>query len=106
MRRGLARHLVGELADLPEESLRKVEVEGRSICLARAEDGNVYALDDICTHEHFSLSEGEVWGMDVECPEHGSRFNLPTGMPSGPPAVVPERTYPVSIENGSIYLDV
>jgi nitrite reductase/ring-hydroxylating ferredoxin subunit len=76
------------------------------VCLAHAEDGHFYAIGDTCTHEEFSLSEGELWGMDVECPQHGSRFNLLTGKVTGLPAVVPARTYSVSVEGEDVYVEV
>jgi 3-phenylpropionate/trans-cinnamate dioxygenase ferredoxin subunit len=60
----------------------------------------------VCTHEEFSLSEGELWGMDVECPQHGSRFNLVTGKVTGLPAVIPATTYPVSVEGEDIFVEV
>src|SRR4029077_10940498 len=74
-RRALARFRVASVGDVPLESLKKVEAGRTPVCLAHAEDGNFYALNDVCTHEEFSLSDGELWDMDVECPQHGSRFN-------------------------------
>ncbi len=94
------------MADLPVESLTRVEVEGVPICLVRSEDGNFYALNDTCTHEDYSLSEGELWEMSVECPKHGSRFDVKTGKVTGLPAVIPARTYPVTVEDGEIYVEV
>jgi len=102
----LARHRVASVADLAADSIKRVDAGRFPICLAHAEDGNFYALDDTCTHEEFSLSEGELWGMDVECPQHGSRFNLLTGKVTGLPAVVPAKTYPVTLEGGDVYVEV
>jgi 3-phenylpropionate/trans-cinnamate dioxygenase ferredoxin component len=102
----LARQRVASVDELPVESTKGVDVEGTRVCLAHAEDGNFYALNDICTHEEFSLSDGELWGMDVECPQHGSRFNLVTGKVTGLPAVIPAQTYPVTLEDGDVYVDV
>ena len=103
---GLTRRLVGRLADLPRESLTQVELEGVPICLVHAEDDNFYALSDTCTHEDYSLSEGDLWDMSVECPRHGSRFDVRTGKVTGLPAVIPAQTYPVTVENGDIYVEV
>ena len=102
----MARVRVASVDELPEETLKRVEVAGTPVCLARAEDGKFYALNDICTHEEFYLSDGELWGMDVECPQHGSRFNLQTGKVTGLPAVIPAKTYPVSVEGQEIYVEV
>jgi 3-phenylpropionate/trans-cinnamate dioxygenase ferredoxin component len=102
----LARQRVASVEDLPLESMKRVDVSGTPVCLAHAEDGGFYALNDICTHEEFFLSDGELWGMDVECPQHGSRFNLQTGKVTGLPAVIPAQTYPVTVEDGDVYVDV
>ncbi len=86
--------------------MKRVEAGRVPVCLARAEDGNLYALNDICTHEEFYLSDGELWGMDVECPQHGSRFNLATGKVTGLPAVVAAKTYPVTVEGSEVFVEV
>ena len=102
----MARYRVCAAAQVGPDSLRRVAAGGREICLAHTKAGEWFALDDICSHEMFSLSEGELWGDDVECPQHGSRFNLRTGNPDVPPAVVPVATYPVSVEGEDVYVDV
>ena len=103
---GLANHRVASTEELPTDSMKHVEAGGTPVCLAHAEDGNFYALNDVCTHEEFSLSDGELWGLDVECPQHGSRFNLQTGKVTGLPAVIPAITYAVSVEGSDIYVEV
>lgn len=100
------KHAVGKVDDLPVDSMRKLVLDGEEICLAHAEDGSYYALSDICTHEEYSLSDGELWGLDVECPAHGSRFNLQTGAVTGLPAVIPARAYPVTVEGDDVYVEI
>lgn len=102
----MTRQRVGAVTELPRESLTQVEVEGVPICLVHAEDDNFYAIADTCTHEDYSLSEGDLWEMSVECPRHGSRFDVRTGKVTGLPAVIPAKTYPVTIENDEIYLEM
>jgi 3-phenylpropionate/trans-cinnamate dioxygenase ferredoxin subunit len=102
----MTRHLVGKIDDLEVDAMTKVVIDGTEICLAHAEDGGFYAIADVCTHEEYSLSEGELWGLDVECPAHGSRFNLRTGAVTGLPAVVPARTYPVTLEGDDVYIEI
>jgi 3-phenylpropionate/trans-cinnamate dioxygenase ferredoxin subunit len=97
---------VAKIDELEVDTMRKVVVDGEEICLAHAEDGAFYALGDICTHEEYSLSDGELWGLDVECPAHGSRFNLLTGDVTGLPAVVPAKTYRVSVEGDDVYVEL
>jgi 3-phenylpropionate/trans-cinnamate dioxygenase ferredoxin subunit len=102
----LARYRVASAAEVPDGGLKGVAAGGTPLCLAHAEDGNFYAINDICTHEEFNLSDGELWGMDVECPQHGSRFNLLTGKVTGLPAVIPAKTYPVSLDGDEVYVEV
>jgi len=100
------KHLVGKVEDQAVDTIRKVVVDGEEVCLAHAEDGTYYAISDICSHEEFSLSDGELWGLQVECPVHGSRFNLATGACSGPPATEPVRAYPVTVEGDDVYVEL
>ena len=102
----MARHWVALVAEVPVETVKGVLADRQEICLAHAEDGNFYALDDVCTHENFLLSGGELEGFDVECPQHGSKFNVRTGRVTGLPAVIPARTFPVSVEDGEVFVDV
>jgi nitrite reductase/ring-hydroxylating ferredoxin subunit len=102
----LARVRVATTAEVPVDSLKRVVAGSQEICLAHAEDGHFYALGDVCTHEEFLLSQGELFGLDVECPQHGSRFNLKTGQVTGLPAVVPAKTYPVTVEGSDLFVEV
>ena len=102
----MARHRVAAIGEVPPETLKRVEAEGMAICLAHAEDGRFYAIGDVCTHEEYSLSEGELWDMSVECPQHGSRFDLRDGHVTGLPAVIPAKTYPVTVEGEDVYVEV
>jgi 3-phenylpropionate/trans-cinnamate dioxygenase ferredoxin subunit len=97
---------VAAVSELPIESMMRVEVDGMPICLVHAEDDSFYAIGDTCTHEEYSLSEGELWEMSVECPRHGSRFDVRTGAVTGLPAVIPAKTYPVTVENGDVFVEV
>jgi len=102
----LARYRVASVADVPRESLKSVLAGEQEVCLAHCEDDKFYAIDDVCTHENFLLSQGELFEFDVECPQHGSRFNVQNGKVTGLPAVVPTRTFPVTVEDGDVYVDV
>ena len=102
----MSSYKVAKIDDLEVDTMQKVIVDGEDICLAHAEDGSFYALGDICTHEEYSLSDGELWGLDVECPAHGSRFSLVTGAVTGLPAVVPAKTYKVRLEDDDVYIEL
>jgi nitrite reductase/ring-hydroxylating ferredoxin subunit len=85
------------LADLRPNQPRRVVVDGVPVALVRVGD-EVFAVSDVCSHAEVSLSEGEVSGCQIECWLHGSRFDLRTGEPSGPPAFEPVPVFPVEIE--------
>lgn len=93
------------LDELPVGTARRVDVAGESLCLVRTESG-VHAVDDVCPHADVSLSDGEVDGTTIECWLHGSRFDLITGSPSGPPATTPVTVYPVTVDEGRVLVDL
>jgi 3-phenylpropionate/trans-cinnamate dioxygenase ferredoxin subunit len=93
------------LAELREGGTHRVVLGGIPVCLVRT-DGEVYAINDICSHADVSLSEGEVEGLTIECWLHGSRFDLVTGRPTGLPATKPVPVYPVKIEGDDVLVDV
>ncbi|MDQ6818249.1 MAG: non-heme iron oxygenase ferredoxin subunit [Actinomycetota bacterium] len=70
--------------------------------------GTVYAIEDRCSHDDGPLVEGDFdeQTCTVECPRHGSRFDLTTGKPKTLPAYVPVDTFPVIIEGDTIKLEV
>jgi 3-phenylpropionate/trans-cinnamate dioxygenase ferredoxin subunit len=94
-------HRVCAVGDLADESAMRVEIEGQAICLAKS-GGEVFALEDVCSHAEVSLSEGEVEDFTVECWLHGSRFDLRTGKPSGLPATKPVSVYPTTVDGDHV----
>ena len=102
----MAKCLVAMLTDLKESALKRVEVNGIPICLARLEDGEVFAISDTCSHEEVELSDGTLDEDVVECPAHGSCFDVRTGAVAGLPATEPVATYPVTVEDGEIFVEI
>jgi 3-phenylpropionate/trans-cinnamate dioxygenase ferredoxin subunit len=96
---------IAPLADLPDGRGVLVEVGGRRIALFRTGD-TVHAIGDRCSHAEASLSEGELFDGEVECPRHGSPFDLETGVPGALPATAPVPVYPSSVEDGIVYLTI
>ena len=90
---------------LQEGAMVGVTVGDESVLLAKV-DGRVYAINDICSHFHTHLSNGELLAetCTVQCPLHDSCFDLRTGEPTQPPAEDPVATYGVKIENGTIFV--
>ena len=92
-------------SDLGGGDLLKVDAGGRPLLLARVED-SYFALDDTCTHEEASLSEGFIEGRTVECPLHGATFSLSEGTALSLPATTDIRTYPVLVEAGDVLVEL
>jgi 3-phenylpropionate/trans-cinnamate dioxygenase ferredoxin subunit len=89
------------VADVPDQGTFAVEINGTPLVIVRSE-GEVYALDEFCTHEDVSLADGEVYDQTIECWLHGSCFDLCTGKPTGPPATKALTTYPVRIDGDDV----
>jgi 3-phenylpropionate/trans-cinnamate dioxygenase ferredoxin component len=94
-------------AELPPGEMRLVEVDDRKIGVFNC-SGELYAIEDRCSHDDGPLAEGEFDSdaCTVECPRHGSLFDLTTGRPKTLPAYVPVQTFPVTIEDETIHLEV
>jgi len=90
-------------ADLADDQMVGVDVAGEPVLLARV-GGQIYAINDICSHFHTNLSSGELLPdrCGVQCPLHESCFNLKTGEPMEEPADEPVETYGVKVEGGMI----
>jgi len=93
------------LADLAPDAPVATTIDDVAVAVVLHDD-DVYAIHDECSHAAIPLSEGEVDGCEIECWLHGSRFDLRTGKPSGPPATEPVPTYPVRVEGGDVLVDV
>jgi nitrite reductase/ring-hydroxylating ferredoxin subunit len=83
----------------------KVEREGLVLAVFNV-DGEFYVLDDLCTHGPGSLSEGYIEGDVVECNFHNGQFNIRTGEVVMPPCMIPAKTYPTTVENGKVVIEV
>ncbi|WGT48105.1 non-heme iron oxygenase ferredoxin subunit [Tessaracoccus lacteus] len=69
------------------------------------QQGDLYAIEDECSHGKVALSEGDVYGCSIECYLHGSSFDLRTGAPLNPPATQPVRVFPVRLSGDDIQVD-
>ena len=92
---------VANKSDLSEGEIMLVEVGEERILLSHI-GGEVYAIGEVCPHADGPLSDGTVEGEEVECPFHGSLFNLKTGENTGPPAAEPVGRYAVRVDGDEI----
>ena len=95
------------VSELSPGEVRVVEVEDLEIGVFNCA-GEILAIEDRCSHDDGTLAEGEIdqEACTVECPRHGSLFDLRTGRPRTLPAYVPVETFPVRIEDETIKLEV
>jgi 3-phenylpropionate/trans-cinnamate dioxygenase ferredoxin subunit len=98
---------VCSIEELPPGERRIIEWEDLEIGVFNCE-GELLAIEDRCSHDDGPLAEGELdaAACTVECPRHGSLFDLRTGKPMTLPAYVPVETFPVLVEDGVIKLEV
>ena len=98
---------VGAVGELPPGAVKIVR-EGDLVVGVFNANGELYAIEDRCSHDDGPLAEGD-FDPDtcvVVCPRHGSEFDVRTGRPRTLPAYVPVDTYPVRVEDGRIKLEL
>ena len=94
---------VADAKDISPSQMKEVEVDGQKIIIANI-NGKYYAIGSICTHEGGPLADGTLSGYEVECPWHGSKFDLRTGQVTNPPANEPEPAYELKVEGTQILI--
>jgi nitrite reductase/ring-hydroxylating ferredoxin subunit len=92
---------VGEAGDVVEGEISSYQMGNRTVAVANI-DGDLHAFDDICPHQQCALSEGEIDGTIVECPCHGSRFDVMTGEVVTGPATDPIDVFEAREEEGAL----
>jgi nitrite reductase/ring-hydroxylating ferredoxin subunit len=92
-------------AECPPGSLTAVEAGRERIVLVNV-DGDLYALQDRCTHQDYPLSDGELEGDRLECIYHGARYDVRTGRAVQLPAIRPVKTFEVEVRDGDVYVQV
>ena len=93
--------------DLPPGEMRLVTWEDLEIGVINCA-GTLYAIEDRCSHDDGELVYGDLDQSDctIECPRHGSKFDLKTGKPLTLPAYEPVETFPVTVQDGVIKIEV
>ena len=94
---------IASAASLPEGRALRVEAGSHRIALFRVDD-DVHAIGDRCSHAEASLSEGDLFDGEIECPRHGAAFDLTTGEPLSLPATKAVPVYRTKTEDGDLYL--
>jgi 3-phenylpropionate/trans-cinnamate dioxygenase ferredoxin subunit len=99
---------VGQTTEIPEGEARRFDVADTHVCVVNLGEAGFRAIGDLCTHAQAWLSDGDVDVEDetLECPLHGSTFDLNTGAVRALPATVGEPVYPVKIEGDDLLIEV
>jgi len=92
------------MTDVPEGEVRVVECDGRSLALSNV-DGDLYAIDNICTHDGGPLGEGKLRRGRILCPRHGAAFDAKTGKVLTLPAVKSVNAYRVIVDGDDVYVE-
>ena len=94
--------------ELSAGQMRLIEVDGRKVGVFRCEDGSLLAIEDRCSHDDGPLAEGEFdpVACTVECPRHGSLFDMRTGRPRTLPAFKPVETFEVREDGDEVKVEV
>lgn len=90
--------------ELQPGQMKRVEAEGRKLLLCNTEGGH-FCIDEMCSHEDYSLWFGCIKGKSIKCSLHGSYFDLASGQPLNEPADCPLKTYAVKIEDGRVWVN-
>ena len=94
---------VAQTGELSPGQMKLVELGEERILLTNV-DGEYHAVSESCTHAFYPLSEGDLSNNEIECPLHGSVFNVKTGEAIGPPASEGLTLYPVRVEGNDILI--
>ncbi len=94
-----------EALSIPLESCASGKVGDTEVAIFNV-DGQLYATQANCTHRGGPLCQGGLWGEIVTCPWHGSEFDVRTGEVKAGPATEPLKTYPLSVQNGEVVVEI
>jgi glycine betaine catabolism B len=92
---------VADTKDIQPTQMKEVEIDGQKVIIVNI-DRKYYAIGSICTHEGGPLADGTLSGYEIECPWHGSKFDVRTGEVTNPPANEPEPCYEVKVDGNQI----
>lgn len=100
---GEERTRIAAVGEIEANANRAFDVDGVSVLLCNTKDG-FFAVENVCSHQLTELEGGKIRGCFIFCPLHGQRFDLRDGKPIGQLTDKPIKTFPVTVENGEIFV--
>jgi 3-phenylpropionate/trans-cinnamate dioxygenase ferredoxin component len=94
---------IARKSEIPPGTTKRVAMGGADVLLCNV-DGEIHAIEDVCTHDGGALDQGELEGDRIVCPRHGATFDVRSGAATLP-AILPVQTYRVRIEGDDIFID-
>jgi len=98
-------HAIGATDSLENGQMQAFQIADRRLLLVRAED-RYFVVDEMCSHEDYSLALGCIKGSRIKCSLHGSYFDLASGEALDEPADEPIRSYPVKVDQAQVWVDL
>lgn len=95
---------VAKVEELPPGARKLIEVDGVTVALINV-DGEIFCIEDICSHDGGPVAEGHIDGFVIECPRHGAQFDLRDGCALTMPATVSIPTYLVKVDDDQVYVE-
>lgn len=97
--------VVAKVSEIAPGTTKRVKVNKTEVLLCNVE-GEIYAIEDVCTHDGGELDQGDLDGCRIMCPRHGAMFDVKTGAALSLPAIVPVPTYEVQVDGDDIFIKV
>ena len=99
------KHKVGTLADFPLGEATEVKIGDVAAIVCNVE-GELYCIEDKCSHDDAPLCGGQLQGCEIVCPRHFARFDVRTGRVAEPPAIYPIEAYQVEVVGQHVYVEL
>jgi len=95
---------IARKSEIADGTTKRVAVGGQNVLLCNV-SGEIYAIEDVCTHDGGPLEQGTLEGECIVCPRHGATFDVTTGEALTLPAVLPVMTFRASVDGADVVVD-
>ena len=96
---------IAKVSEITENEIHLHEVDDRLVILVRNGD-EIHCIDDVCTHDGGTLSDGSLQDCRISCPRHGAQFDVKTGAALSMPATEPTASHEVKVDGDDVYVKI